>query len=877
MNILRKFARGIRALFQKRKLDAEMDDEMRSHIEMRMQLHIDSGRNPEEARFAALRQFGWMELIKEKCREERGVGWLENLGKDIHFAARQLRKNPGFTLVAVLTLAIGIGANTAMFSFVNAILLRPLPYQESDRLVMVFENHPESGSHMDSIGASVLGEWRQRSITFESLAARGSGSFNLSGENAPENVPGASVSANMFSMLRVRPILGRDFVPEEETYGHHRVLLLSHELWMRRFGGNTNILGQSLQVNTEPYTVIGVMPPRLFFPDRDTQLWTPLAFTPDQIQQRHNHRYQVFGRLKPGVTLEQSRRDMDATARNMAADNPDNKGWGAEVYPLREIVVGDTHEILFLLLGAVGLVLLIVCANVANLLLAKSAARGHEFAIRTALGASRGQILRQLFTESLLLAVLGALGGILLARVGLSALIHFSPPNLPRIWEGISLDFITLGFTVLLTLATGIIFGLVPALKMSKATVASGMNDKVRGSSAGREGRTRALLVIGEVALTITLLAGTGLMLRSFSRLVSQPLGYVPEHLVTANIILPSKKYALGRDHVQFYQQLLERVRSKPGVDSAACAYGLPLGAMQSTLSVHVQGTPPPGKGEIVAANYSQVTPGYFSTMKIPLIQGADFTELDRENTPARVIVDETFVRNFKLGPNPLEKRIDVGDGTENAEIIAVAKDTKQSNIAEAAPGKVYRSYRQKSWGPMTLIVRTRLDPSDIARMIRVELAELDKDLPLQNVQTMTQLVASSVAQKRLSVQLLAGFSAVAVFLAALGLYGVLSYDVAQRTREIGIRSALGARRMEILGLIIRQGMTLVGVGIALGLGGAFFFTRLLRSQLYEIQPWDPFTFTAVPLLLAVVAVLACLIPAYRAANVHPVIALRQE
>jgi putative ABC transport system permease protein len=379
------------------------------------------------------------------------------------------------------------------------------------------------------------------------------------------------------------------------------------------------------------------------------------------------------------------------------------------------------------------------------------------------------------------------------------------------------------------------------------------------------------------VALSVTLLAGAGLMIRSFSRLVSQGLGYIPEHLITMSVALPSARYSSGAEKSRFFDQLLQRLRLMPGVESAACTYGLPLGAWQSTLSIQVHGAPPPAHGEAIAASYSQISPGYFSAMKIPLLQGADFTEQDRENTPPKVIVDEAFVREFKLGPHPLAQRISVGDGTEDAEIIAVVKDTKQSSIAEVAPGKVYRSYRQNCWGAMTVIVRTQRDPSEITRAIRVELAGMDKDLPLQNVQTMTQLVASSVAQKRLSVQLLGGFSAVALFLAAIGLYGVLSYNVAQRTREIGIRAALGARQTEILMLVLRQGMTFVLAGIGLGLGGAFTFTRLLRSQLYEVGPLDPLTFTVVPLLLASVALLACWLPARRAAKVDPMEALRHE
>ena len=795
----------------------------------------------------------------------------------LRHSLRVFAKNPGFTAVAVLTLAIGIGANTAIFSFVNAILLRPLPYHEPERLVMVFENHRVNGWSKNSVGAPVLGAWRKQNTVFEGLAARGWSGFILTGKDQPENLAGSQLSANIFSLLGIKPILGRDFLAEEETYGKHHVVLLSYELWQRRFGGDTNLLGRNITLNAEPHTVIGVMPPRTCFPEHDTQLWTPLAFSPDQLNQRHAHNYLVYGRLKLGVTLAQARAEMDLIAQRMGQSDEQNKGWGAEVHSLHEIMVGDSRAMLLALLGSVGVVLLIGCANIANLLLVRSSARNREFAIRAALGAARAQMIRQLLTESLLLAVLGGLCGTTLSWVALRALVRLSPPDLPRIWEGIHLDGWTLAFTTLITLATGLLFGLAPALQASNPSLARELNESSRGSASRSRQRIRAALVVGEVALSIVLLVGAGLMVRSFSRLVSQQLGFSPEHIVTLGLVLPEKKYPEQADKERLFGQFLGRVQALPGVGSAALVFGLPLGGANSSLYVRIEGMPDPAAGEAVSAGYAQVSPGYFRAMNTPLLQGRDFAETDRTNTPPVVIVDETFVKNFKLGTNVLGRRMYIGDGTPGVEIIGLVKDVKRLGMAEAPRGEMYRTYRQKCWGFMSLVVRTERDPAEITRAVRAELDGIDKDQPFDNVRTMTQLVASSVAQRRLSVQLLGGFAGGALLLAAIGLYGVLAFVVAQRTQEIGIRVALGAQRSDVLRLVLRQGMTLTATGIAVGLAGAVALTRLMRSLLFDISATDPVTFALVPLLLAAVALLACLLPARRATRIDPMVALRYE
>jgi putative ABC transport system permease protein len=800
---------------------------------------------------------------------------------DLKFAFRQLLKNPGFTAVAVLTLALGIGANTAMFSFVNAILLRPLPYREPERLMALFENHLTNGASKVPIGAPVLDEWRRQSTVFEGVGAvRPYGNFTLTGKGPPETLKGSLLSANIFPLLGVQPLFGRGFLPGEETYGDHLVALLSYELWQRRFGGDSNIIGQNLTLAAEPYTVIGVMPPGTVIPDgnRARDLWLPLAFKPEEIRLRHSHNYLVFARLKPEASLQQARAEMDAIARRMAAADAQNRGWGAEVHPLHEIIVGNSRRLLLVLLGSVGLVLLIGCTNIASLLLVRSAARTREFAIRAALGAGRGALIRQLLAESCALAGLGGALGILLARFGLSALVRFSPPDLPRLDEGIPLDGTALLFTALITLVTGILFGLLPAWQASNPALARELAESTRGGSTGhRRQFARAALVVAEVALSVILLIGAGLTIRSFGRLLAQNPGYTTEHLVTMSLNLPSQKYPEQDERARLFDALLPAVRTIPGVQSAGYSFGVPLTGVNTSLSVSVRDATPPAPGEPGGAGYAQVSPGYFRTMNIPLLQGRDFTEQDRTNTTPVLIVDETFVKNFKLGANPAGRRIDVGDGTENVEIIGVVKDIKRVGLAEQARGEMYRPYRQKCWGFLTLVVRTQRDPADMTRAIRTELDRMDKDLPLETVRTMSQLVSANVAQRRLSVQLLGGFAGGALLLSALGLYGVLAYTVNQRTREIGIRMALGAQPRAVLGLVIGEGMRLALLGIILGEAGAFALTRVLQRLLYEIKPTDPLTFVAVTALLAFVAFLACWLPARRAARVDPMVALRCE
>jgi predicted permease len=879
MRKLRGWIMRFGGLFNKGRKDRELQDELESHVQMHTEDNIRSGMTPEEARRQAMIKFGGMESVKEACREQRGLPVLETLWQDVRFGLRMLRKNPGFTTVAVLTLALGIGANTAIFSFVDAILLKPLPYVNPDRLVQLFESNIPSDSHKGAIGAPVIAEWRKQATLFNGIAAWGNGLYSLTGRGSPVVVSGAPVSANTFSMLGVRPALGRDFLPEEETYGKHHVVLLSYESWRRRFRGDPNMIGQSLTLNSEPYEVVGILPPHVQFPDPNLEVWTPLAFSPDQLSQRHNHSYSAIGRLKPGITLAAARAQMDLIASRMAAADEQNKGWGAEAYPMLEIQVGNSRELLLVLLGSVGLVLLIGCANIANLLLARASARSREFAVRAALGAGRGRIIRQLLIESVVLAMLGGFVGILVAWLGLALLLRVSPPDLPRITEGISLDGWTLAFTAGVSLLAGVLFGLAPAWQMSHHTMTWDLNEAARGSSSGsHRRRLRSTFVVSEVALALMLLIGAGLIIRSFGRLLAQDLGYQTRDLVNIPFGLPGKTYPSAAVKMGFFEQFRDRVAAIPGVDSAALIYGLPLGFESSDLAVEIVGAPQPRPGESASAGYSQISPGYFQTLGIPILQGRDFTSLDRTNTAPVLIVDQTFARNFKLGANPVGRLVNVGDGTQKAQIVGLVKDVKRREDLAAAPrGEMYLPYLQKCWGYMNLTIRTRRTPAEISHAIRAELDQLDKDLPIEKVSSLTQLVDSVVAQRRLSVQLLGGFAGMALLLTAIGLYGVLAFSVAQRRREIGIRMALGAQPRDVLSLILGQGMKLALIGIAIGTVAALALSHVLRNLLYQVEPTDPMTFFAVSILLMGVAFLACWLPARRAAKVDPMVALRHE
>ena len=797
--------------------------------------------------------------------------------QDLRYGARMVIKNPGFTAVAVLTLALEIGANSAIFSVVNGVLLRPLPYPEPNRLIMIFESNPKGGWPKFSVAPPNFVDWRAQNQLFDSLAAVNGANYSLTGQDKPERILGARVSASIFKVLGIGPTLGRGFTSEEDQYGRHHVAVLSHGLWERRFGRDPGVVGKIISLDAESYTVVGVMPAGFQFPNADTELWTPIAFSPDELSNRGGHTINVIGRLKPDITVERAEAEMWTLARRLEAQYPEsNNGWSVTFVPLLEETVGVSQRSLLVLLGAVGIVLLIACANVANLMLARAAARQKEFAIRAALGAGRIRVIRQLLTESLILASCGGALGLLLAYCGIDILTLLKPANLPRVQE-IKLDGWVLAFTLILSSLTGVVFGLAPALHASKGDVA--LKEGGRGSSAGVHGnRVRSLLVVSEVALSLVLLISAGLMIRSFFLLRQVDPGFKPDRVLAMDLSLPGAKYPSDHERVRFVEQLLKRVEVLPGVQSVATVFGVPMSGIDAFISLSVEGRPPPTLGEPSSAGYRQISPNYFRTLSMPILKGRDFTERDSTNATSVVIVSETFVRKFFPNEDPLGKRITIGDGGPNpCEIVGVVRDVKRSGLDAALGAEMYLPMLQRCWGYVQLVARTAGDPLAVANTVRDEVWALDKDQPLYNVGTLDQLVTNSLAQRRFAMLLLGIFAGVALVLAAVGIYGLLAYTVTQRTHEIGIRMALGAQTVDVLKLVIGRGMVLAGAGIAVGLPTAFGLTRLMSSLLFEIKPTDGVTFATVVMILAAIAVLACLVPAHRAAKVDPMEALRYE
>jgi len=864
------------------RFDRELEEEVRFHLEMKAEEYVAAGMTPEEALTAARRRFGNETRMREMSRETWGFAMLDTLLQDVRFGARVLARNKGFTAVAVLTLALGIGANTAIFSVVNAVLLRPLPYENSHELVQIWGTQPQLNTAPMS-PANFL-DWREQNRVFERVAAYTGQNFNLSGVDEPERIRATRVSADLFELLRVRPTLGRAFLAEEDQHGGHRVVILSHALWQRRFGANPEIIGKTLTLNDQSYVVVGVMPPDFSFPRTTTEMWTPIAFSPGERGTRNTNYISVIARLKPGVTLEQARSEMEALARQQQEQYPEaNAGIGVKLISYKEQVVGDTRPILLLLLGAVGFVLLIACANVANLLLARAAGRRKEMAVRSALGAGRRRVIRQLLTESVLLALVGGGLGLLLALWGINLLVALQPANIPRLAE-VRIDRGVLLFASALSLLTGIAFGLAPALQATKLDLNGALKEggKGTGEGAGRQ-RLRSILIVSEIALSLVLLIGAGLTIKSFWRLMQVDPGFNPENALTMVVSLPATRYAEPGRQVAFFRQAIERVSNLPGVDAAGVTTDIPLFGGNST-GFNVEGHPPYAPGQRPLAEYRSVSPGYFRAMGIPLLRGRTFTEQDGVDAPGVVIINETLARRYFPGEDPLGKRLGFSGPTDWREIVGVARDTRNYGLDEEVKPEAYMPYTQSapsylagSISGMILVARTASDPQSMSAAIKREVQGLDGNLPVYNIKTMEQYLAESIAQRRFNMLLLTVFAGVAVLLAAVGLYGVMSYMVSQRTREIGLRMALGAQARDILGMAVRQGLVLIIIGIGVGLAGALALTRVMSGLLYGVSTTDPATFAAIVLLLALASLIACYIPARRATRVDPLTALRYE
>ena len=824
---------------------------------------------------------------------------MQTLVQDIKYGVRMLLKNPGITAIVILALALGIGANTAIFSVVNSVLLRPLPYEEADRLV--FLNEKSAVLDEMSISYPNFEDWRTQNQSFEKIGVYNRSSYNLTGAGEAERIVTGQVSADLFSVLRVNAGLGRVFTNDEDKRGGTPVVVLSYGLWQRRFAGQTSILNQQITLNGKPYTVIGVMPQDYQYPSR-VEMWVPVGQLSDQAswKSRGNHPglYGV-GRLKPGVSFEQSVADMARVGANLEKQYPDsNTGNGIRLRPLLEIFVSDIRRALWVIFGAVAFVLLIACANIANLLLARASARKKEMAIRSALGAGRWRIARQLLTESILLSIVGGTLGLLLGRWGIQLILYISPDAIPRSRE-IGLDWKVLGFTLAISFITGILFGLVPALQAGEVDVHETLKDTGRGMS----GRSwlRSSLVVAEVATTLVLLIGAGLMIRSFYMLQKVNPGFSYEHLTSFSVSLPQKKYANEDGRANFYNQLLENLRNTPGVESVAAASGLPLGNNGWQTSFAIDGRPEPARGETPLMEACLVTPDYFKAMNIPLLRGRFFNDHDdrshlagkdlsklseNEKTVAAlnsIVIDEEFARRHWPNEEAVGKRIRLGGGPDNGkspvlEVVGVVGRVKMESLSQDSNRvQGYFPYNQFPQGSMTVIIKGSGDPNQMIAAGRQQVKAIDPDQPIFSPRTMGDIRAESVAPERLNLTLLSLFAGIALVLAIVGIYGVMSYAVTQRTHEIGIRMAIGASRADVFRMILGHGMKLTLIGVGIGLLGAFGLTRLMTTMLFGVAPTDATTFGSIAVLLIGVALLACFLPGRRATKVEPTISLRYE
>ncbi|MFP5261701.1 MAG: ABC transporter permease, partial [Blastocatellia bacterium] len=805
---------------------------------------------------------------------------------------RMMLKGRAVTAIALVALALGIGANTAIFSVVNAVLLRPLPYKNADELVMLWQNNPSVQVGFDMLPVTVADfiDWRDQSQVFENISILESARLALTGLDRPERIGGAAVSASFFDLMGAEPIMGRVFRPEEDQPGANQVAVVSYALWQSRFAAAPDIVGRTMTLDGKDYTIVGVMPKGFQFPRSQdlpsyfqmppqTELWTPIGLTSKQIANRGSHNKAVIARLKPNITLEQAQAEMSTIASRLEKQYKEDEGYGVTVLPMRDQLVGDVRAALWVLLGAVGFVLLIACANVANLLLARAASRQKEIAIRTALGASRGRVLRQLLTESVLLSALGGLLGVLLAVWGIDVLLAVSPDNIPRKDE-IGIDGAVMGFTLLISLMTGVLFGLAPALQASRFNLNETLKEGVRGSTGGHN-RVSGLLVVAEVALSLVLLVGAGLMTRSFSNILRVDPGFTTENLLSMQIALPDNKYPEDRQQVAFFEQALERIRALPGAGQVSAVSDLPLSGTEEIDQFTIEGRPaPPNLNDTPLADFRFIDHDYFATMGTPLLAGRPFTEQDNAKSPGVVIISESLARRYFPDEDPLGKRIRPGDAESKGPwltIIGVVTNVKHSGLEADPRPQLYFPYPQKFWGRMTIVARTSVDPKSFTAAMRDAVWAIDKDQPITNVETMEQYLAASVSHRRFNLIMLAAFSVIALILAGAGLYGVMSYSVTQRTHEIGIRMALGAKKRDILRLVLRQGLILVVAGLAIGLSAAFALTRFLSSILFGVSATDPVAFAGVSAALAIVALAACYVPARRAVKVDPMVALRYE
>lgn len=870
-----------RNLFRKEQRDRDLNAELRTYIDLLAEEKCSRGMSPEAARREAMLEAGGIEPLAEAVRDVRTGAWLESVLQDVRYGMRSLGRSPGFTIAAVLALALGIGANAAIFSVVNAVLLRPLPYNDPEKLVVLLRQ--SSGP----VAPANYLDWKSRSQSFAGMAAAEMWSPNLAGSGQPEKLSALRVTPDTFPLLGVEPLLGR--VVSQST-PESAELVLSHALWKRRFGGDPGVLGQIIRLNGEPFTIVGVMPPEFKFAPfwaTRTEAWAPLDLRP-RAANRKGSSLRVFARLRPDMSLQQAQAEIATVTSRLEQQFPGTNR-DITVTPLKEKVVGDIRPALLVLLGAVGFVLLIACANVAHMLLARAAARRKEIAIRTALGARRARLVRQFLTESAILSLLGGGLGLLLAIWGIRALPALSPGNIPRI-ETIALDSNVLSFVVSISLLTGLLFGIVPALQSSAASPGESLKEGGRsGGGAASHGRLRTLMVGSEFAMALVLLVGAGLMIRSLVALYAVDPGFNPRNVISMTVSVAGTQESAPERRAAFYQQVIENVRTLPGVQAVSAINHLPLAGDNWGLPFLVEGRPVPPPAEMPGATYRVVLPGYFSTVQLPLMQGRDISATDDLRATPVVIINEEFANRFWPSRDPIGKRItfdELNSETKWWTVIGVVRNAKTAEWTAPPEPEVYvpllqaASYLENpspAFAYITLVARTSGNPADLAGAIKGRIWSLEPAAPVSEVTTMEQVVDAATAQPRFYMVLMSVFAAVGLALAAIGIYGVMSYAVSLRTQELGVRIALGASRADVLRLIIVQGMRKALVGGAVGLIAAILLTRAMASILYGVRPTDVLTFALVPLGLGAVALIACYIPAARAAAIDPISALRSE
>lgn len=882
---MRRFFARVRNLFRPGAAERELSREIASHLDLLEEEYARRGLTPHDARIAARRAYGGIELAKELHREARSFVWAEQRCKDLAYGVRSLRRTPGFTALAAVTLALGIGASTAIFSVVNAVLLRPLPYKDPGRLVTLLHNGTGPVAPANYL------DWRDQSRSFEAMGAADYWTPNLTGTTPPEHLRGLRVTQSLMPTLGIEPLLGRLFRPGEDQAGSEHEVILSYRLWRRRFNGDADVLGKPITLNGEAYTIVGVMPPTFQFAPfwaTRVELWVPDVFG-DRVNGRGGNSLRVFARLKPGVALAQARAEIAAVTARLERQYPGTNR-GVRVTPLKENVVGKVETPLLILLGSVGFVLLIACANVAHMLLARTSDRKKEIAVRTALGASRNRIIAQLLTEDILLAGLGSLGGLALAEWGTRALSALATEFVPRM-QTVAVDAPVMLFLLCVTTLTVLIFGLVPALRATADDLTGTLKEGGRGGAGGvGSSRLRGFLVASEFALAFILLIGAGLTIRSFIAIESVDPGFNPHHVLSMVVSVSGSREADPGRRSIFYRQLLEKLRSTPGMASAGAINHLPLAGDLWDWPFTIEGRPKPRPGESPLAVYRIVMPGYFETMRLPILHGRGITAADDERAPGVVLINDRAARQYWPSEDPIGKRLTFDGGKGNPPtwltVVGVVKNAAEGDWAAETAPEAYLAALQhheflegpaSHWSYMTVVARTIGDPAQFAPAMKRVVWSFDSNLTVSQILTMDQAVADATAQPRFEMLLLGIFAAVALVLAAVGIYGVMNYAIIRRTHEIGIRISLGARRAEVLRLVMAQGMTQVVVGSAVGLAGALLLSRLMIGILYGVRPRDPITFGAVAAVLGGAAFLAILVPARRATQVEPVVALRHE